>query len=64
MISIPRANVQTSTPTFHGARVERMNPGPVYFGVGAVAVVAISLIFVGVRSTRPRRGASEPPDGE
>lgn len=57
MNPVPRANLPKSVPTFHGARIDPINPGPVYFGIAAISVVAISLIFVNLKS--PRRGSSE-----
>ena len=54
MAHVSRAHVFTrkEEPTFGGVRLDPPSRGPVYFGVAAVATVAIAMIVVNWRDTK------------
>lgn len=57
MRTVSRSHTFTrqAQPTFHGLRVEPFEGGPVYFGIAAVATVAIAAIVLNLRAGRPAR---------
>lgn len=54
MAHVSRAHVFTrkEESTFGGARLDPPSRGPVYFGIGAVGAIAISLIVLHMRETK------------
>jgi hypothetical protein len=64
MYAVPRMPSRSTRPSIGGVRVEPPLPSATYFGIGAIATVAVAIVVMGIKTGGRRAGRerSEAPE--